>query len=124
MDKQTLKVDNPKTFVYDRFEEIDYSIAYEENKTTDNIVIDFIDQSEYFNNKCYRIIQRTIKNDRTLCEECSNKTSGKIHCDIQSYDGGLMFGTFYVTGGKSMKVIGTDDVFKIVSKYIKEKNEN
>lgn len=68
-----LKTENSSS-TYDRFNDITYSIAYEENETDDFIVINFKDNSGYLNDKCYRIIQRTNQNDKTLCEECNNKS--------------------------------------------------
>ncbi len=123
IDNQTLKIDNPTYFAHDRFRDISYFISYEEDINTDLIVVNFTDDSGYLNNKCYRITQRTMKEDKTICNKCNNKTKGNINCDIQSYEGGALLGSFYVTGGELAPYsMGLDNLLKLISDYIEENN--
>ena len=80
-------------------EENFHSVRYEENETTDFIVVSFIENRDYLIDKCYRITHRTAIRDTLLCQECSDKTSGEIYCDISGLieikSDGLWIGKFY-----------------------------
>lgn len=114
VDETPLKIADPEPFAFDRFKEITYTIKYEEDEDSDFIVANFNDESGYLNNKCYRVVHRTAQKDKTLCEECSNKTSGEIYCsiyDLTKMEGkGVLLGSFYATGGNGRGVssIGSD----------------
>jgi len=122
VDGVTLRVDSPE-FTYDRFNGITYSASVEDLDETAYVVADFQDDSGYINWKCYKVIQNTPANSKTLCDECSNKTSGKIYCNIKDYDGGQMIGAMSVSWEGHSAAVGNDDINNLIKAYVKEPNE-
>lgn len=125
IEDKPLKIADPETFTFDRFNDISYSIRYVENETTDFIVVDFKDDSGYLNDKYYRVTHRTSRKDTTLCDESSNKTSGEIYCDIHGIielGSGSLIGNFHAKYNGHSKVIGLDqNLWNLLEEYWKDK---
>jgi len=111
VDNQTLIVDDPKLFPYDRFKGITLDkISYEEGKDTDFLVASFTDDSGYLNNKCFELYRMSFSGNFPICNsECSNKTTGKLYCDIYDYlhnpEKGILIGSLKAYGGGEFDTI-------------------
>lgn len=131
IDDKELIIDSPEPFPYNRFREITYDgMSYEEDENSDFLVISFTDNSGYLNDKCFRLYRRTIIKDFPICDsECSNKTKGKLYCDLYDYlhnpEEGTLIGKLIVHGGgKTQKIevlYGINDLFVSMIKENAEK---
>ena len=128
IDNKTLKIDNPP-FAFDRFNNIFYNgFRYEENETTDFIVINFTDNSGYLNDKHFQLELVGMIEDKIICEVGTNKTAGELYCDIYNYiqnsEQGRLMLIFYATGGGQYKPLDSTEINKQLADMIIKNAEN
>ena len=93
---QIFRIDTSTLFEFDKFEDFEYSLYY--NETTQNFVLVFVKPSGDVDSGCLRVVKKNQTGDFTICETCESSSSATIYCNIANHGNGTYIAGFYATG--------------------------
>lgn len=112
---QTFTIGEDTIFEYDKFDNIDYSLIY--NNNTKNFILTYSSSDSSVKSYCLRVIKRSVINDTIICNTCEVSSSATLYCNINAYGNGTYYATFYATGSFRQIEILTEIVGSINELY-------
>jgi hypothetical protein len=93
---QTFIVGDDTTFDYDKFDNIGYSLTF--NNNTKNFILTYSSSDSSVKSYCLRVIKRNVLNDTIICNTCETSSSATLYCNILTSGNGTFIASFYATG--------------------------
>lgn len=93
---QTFIIGDDTTFDYDKFDNIGYSLTF--NNNTKNFILTYSSSDSSVKSYCLRVIKRSVLNDTIICNTCETSSSATLYCNILTSGNGTFIATFYATG--------------------------
>jgi len=110
---QTFNIITETTYDFDKFEEITYSLTF--NETTNIFTLTYTKPTGV-DDACLRVIKRSVYNDTEICLICKTALSATMICDVTAYGNGTYIAAFYGTG--SLKLIDALSVMVDISNQV------